>query len=515
MSTVRALYDCDGSQEAGELTFRKGDVIEQAAETEEPGWYFGILQKSGESGLFPFNYVEMVPDKPEPSKPSRNYIESRPLPNVGNMHSESTNGSAGAGGFTGNQCLRTRQASDINRKSVTGGNGLANGGDQGNTETEPSSMSVKALRARLENTKSTPPVARQPVQQQPSMRPPVQHSVQSPVQKPIQQSVQLPAQQPIPQKLQHPTGSASPRTAPVPSPPASQDNEEDVAFLKPSELRKKWAAVDAATKQTPPTTTARRSFTTNTSSRLPQDSVKPHIAPKDVPEPLQPPVIKPAASPVPPKRSPPSLSQHPSPSPSERSNTISRTSARTSTAIERSESPIARRPVSANQELLPPPRTLPRRPQVQSQIYPSSNQTAPPLPSRPQSAAESSQQTPTPPPRPMPARRQSQAFGNRPTSHMPPPATAVIHKTIPIGDRIKYDTLFDENSDQGYVSRDTAFRMWQESRIGETNLRDISELVDIRGDGWLDRKQFAAGMFLIDDRLRGFCIPNALPIGIM
>jgi hypothetical protein len=98
---------------------------------------------------------------------------------------------------------------------------------------------------------------------------------------------------------------------------------------------------------------------------------------------------------------------------------------------------------------------------------------------------------------------------------MPPPATAVIHKTIPIGDRIKYDTLFDENSDQGYVSRDTAFRMWQESRIGETNLRDISELVDIRGDGWLDRKQFAAGMFLIDDRLRGFCIPNALPIGIM
>jgi hypothetical protein len=80
---------------------------------------------------------------------------------------------------------------------------------------------------------------------------------------------------------------------------------------------------------------------------------------------------------------------------------------------------------------------------------------------------------------------------------------------------MKYDAIFDDSNEQGYVALESAMDIWQGSRIGDKNLSDICELVDIRGDGWLDRKQFAAGMFLIDDRLRGFCVPTALPIGIL
>lgn len=493
MATVRALYDCDGTQESDELTFRKGDIIEQAVESQEDGWYFGILKKSGQSGLFPVNYVEMVPDKPDPSPPRRIFTESRPVSDAGSKQSARPNGSAGTVKVSGFRASHQLETPDVGRKPIIEKSDATT--DQENAEP---AMSVKALRARLETT--TPLASKQPVQPR----------------------TQLPTQQPS-------KPSVKPST-PAPE-TSSPKQEEDTAFLKPSELRKKWAAVDAAAKHTHPQPimpfAPKRSMTTHVTSH-PSAKPEPPIKPTEVPDrppvkptavPERPPVIKAAANLIPPKRPSSTLLQHPSPP--VRSNTVSPISNRLSThpTIERPEVHTPNRPVSSGYDPQPPPRVMPPRPNVQSQIYPSSTQAAPALPSRPRSAAESSQQTmpPTPPPRPTPNKRPSQAIGNapRPTSHLPPPATAAIRKTIPIGDRMKYDAIFDDSNEQGYVALESAMDIWQGSRIGDKNLSDICELVDIRGDGWLDRKQFAAGMFLIDDRLRGFCVPTALPIGIL
>ena len=58
VSRVRALYDFQPS-ESGELQFRKGDVI-AVLESVYKDWWKGSLR--GQTGIFPLNYVEKLPD---------------------------------------------------------------------------------------------------------------------------------------------------------------------------------------------------------------------------------------------------------------------------------------------------------------------------------------------------------------------------------------------------------------------------------------------------------------------
>lgn len=58
VSRVRALYDFTPS-EAGELQFRKGDVI-AVLESVYKDWWKGSLR--GQTGIFPLNYVEKLQD---------------------------------------------------------------------------------------------------------------------------------------------------------------------------------------------------------------------------------------------------------------------------------------------------------------------------------------------------------------------------------------------------------------------------------------------------------------------
>ncbi|XP_055336584.1 drebrin-like protein [Paramacrobiotus metropolitanus] len=54
---ARALYDYQAADET-EISFDPGDIITQVDKI-DPGWYQG-LAPSGQYGLFPANYVEML-----------------------------------------------------------------------------------------------------------------------------------------------------------------------------------------------------------------------------------------------------------------------------------------------------------------------------------------------------------------------------------------------------------------------------------------------------------------------
>ncbi|KAH7034077.1 hypothetical protein BKA57DRAFT_476484 [Linnemannia elongata] len=56
---AKAIFDCNGDEES-ELTFLEGDILTDVRETSEDGWLHGRLERTGEEGLFPDNYVELI-----------------------------------------------------------------------------------------------------------------------------------------------------------------------------------------------------------------------------------------------------------------------------------------------------------------------------------------------------------------------------------------------------------------------------------------------------------------------
>ncbi|KAI9235296.1 MAG: hypothetical protein BYD32DRAFT_421416 [Podila humilis] len=75
---AKAIFDCNGDEES-ELSFLEGDILINVKETAEEGWLHGKLERTGEEGLFPDNYVEIieveVPPQPAPPQlPARSSI---------------------------------------------------------------------------------------------------------------------------------------------------------------------------------------------------------------------------------------------------------------------------------------------------------------------------------------------------------------------------------------------------------------------------------------------------------
>ncbi|KAF9208268.1 hypothetical protein BGZ49_009320 [Haplosporangium sp. Z 27] len=77
---ARALFDCVGDEES-ELTFRDGDILVDVKPTSEEGWLHGRLERTGEEGLFPDNYVEIIQVEVEapPSAPKLNAPPQLPV----------------------------------------------------------------------------------------------------------------------------------------------------------------------------------------------------------------------------------------------------------------------------------------------------------------------------------------------------------------------------------------------------------------------------------------------------
>ena len=53
--------------------------------------------------------------------------------------------------------------------------------------------------------------------------------------------------------------------------------------------------------------------------------------------------------------------------------------------------------------------------------------------------------------------------------------------------------------------------IWLRSGLDNTALGKVWALVDAGRDGWLSKREFVVGMWLIDERLKGFAFPDQLP----
>lgn len=81
VSRVKALFDFQPS-EAGELQFRKGDII-TVLESVYKDWWKGSLK--GNTGIFPLNYVEKLSDPSQEELQREAYMEAEVFAEIKNV----------------------------------------------------------------------------------------------------------------------------------------------------------------------------------------------------------------------------------------------------------------------------------------------------------------------------------------------------------------------------------------------------------------------------------------------
>lgn len=81
VSRVRALFDFQPS-EAGELQFRKGDII-AVLESVYKDWWKGSLR--GQTGIFPLNYVEKLADPTQEELQREAHMEAEVFAEIKNV----------------------------------------------------------------------------------------------------------------------------------------------------------------------------------------------------------------------------------------------------------------------------------------------------------------------------------------------------------------------------------------------------------------------------------------------
>ena len=74
---VRARHDWN-SNKSGELVLQTGDLIQVLKKPFEH-WWKGRLEKNGQAGLFPVNFIEAVPSAEQPESPERLKTQSSAL----------------------------------------------------------------------------------------------------------------------------------------------------------------------------------------------------------------------------------------------------------------------------------------------------------------------------------------------------------------------------------------------------------------------------------------------------
>ena len=107
VSRVRALFDFTPS-EAGELAFRKGDVI-AVLESVYKDWWKGSLR--GETGIFPLNYVEKLQDPTKEELEREAHMEAEVFAEIKNVEKLlallSTSSESGRGDIRDNEEITT------------------------------------------------------------------------------------------------------------------------------------------------------------------------------------------------------------------------------------------------------------------------------------------------------------------------------------------------------------------------------------------------------------------------
>ncbi|KAG9301188.1 hypothetical protein G9A89_012571 [Geosiphon pyriformis] len=87
-----------------------------------------------------------------------------------------------------------------------------------------------------------------------------------------------------------------------------------------------------------------------------------------------------------------------------------------------------------------------------------------------------------------------------------------LSKGIPADARKRYEQVFEAKQNrEGYIDGEVVKDIYVKSRLDSKTLHKIWNLVDTRKIGKLNKQEFSAGMFLIDERLKGIPVPDNLP----
>ncbi|CAG8693790.1 13495_t:CDS:2, partial [Funneliformis caledonium] len=104
----------------------------------------------------------------------------------------------------------------------------------------------------------------------------------------------------------------------------------------------------------------------------------------------------------------------------------------------------------------------------------------------------------------------------RPKSHDNHSSENNLSKGIPSDARNRYEIIYDANKDDDdSIDGAVVKAIYLRSCLDNKTLSKIWDLLDTDEDGRLSRNEFCAGMFLIDERLKGHPIPDELPYGLL